>query len=119
MLWAMLREGVKTVNSRSIGTENGTFDPSSGEKWDLVLRIAESHRFAKSARLKDFLLYVCRAALDSHTEEISEQKVGQRVFHRPADYNPNEDNIVRSHARLLRQKLDAYFPRKGSTSPSY
>lgn len=86
-------------------------------RWELVLRISESQRFSKSLRLKEFLLYVCRAALDSHVQDISEQKIGERVFHRPPDYNPNEDNIVRSQARLLRQKLEAYFATEGLGEP--
>lgn len=106
----MALEGVKTVNSRSS-------DPIGDARWELALRIAESSRFAKSARLREFLLYVCRAAVESHTEEISEQKIGERVFNRPHDYNPNEDNIVRSHARLLRQKLEAYFNEEGAEEP--
>lgn len=63
------------------------------------------------------MLYVCRAALDRHLDEISEQKIGERVFHRSPDYNPNEDNIVRSQARLLRQKLEAYFATEGAEEP--
>jgi hypothetical protein len=86
-------------------------------RWELVIRIAESQRFAKSLRLREFLLYVCRAALDRHVDEISEQKIGERVFHRSPDYNPNEDNIVRSQARLLRQKLEAYFSTEGADEP--
>src|ERR1700733_9794011 len=98
----MLREGVKTVNSR---WNSGLTGPSTGAddpRESLVLRIAESRQFARSARLRDFLLYVCRASLDSHPEDINEQKIGERVFHRSPHYNANEDNIVRSHARLLR-----------------
>jgi hypothetical protein len=86
-------------------------------RWDLVVRISESQRFAKSLRLREFLLYVCKSALDSHVDEISEQKIGERVFHRSPDYNPNEDNIVRSQARLLRQKLEAYFATEGAEEP--
>src|SRR5580698_2456995 len=89
----------------------------SDARWDLVIRISESQRFAKSLRLREFLLYVCRSALDSHVSEISEQKIGERVFHRAPDYNPNEDNIVRSQARLLRQKLEAYFATEGAEEP--
>jgi hypothetical protein len=89
----------------------------SDARWDLVIRISESQRFAKSLRLREFLLYVCRSALDRHTDEISEQKIGERVFHRAPDYNPNEDNIVRSQARLLRQKLEAYFATEGAEEP--
>ncbi len=98
------------ATSASVASENDG-------RWDLVLRISESQRFAKSLRLREFLLYVCKSALDSHVDEISEQKIGERVFHRAPDYNPNEDNIVRSQARLLRQKLEAYFATEGADEP--
>jgi hypothetical protein len=86
-------------------------------RWGLVRRILESQQFAKSARLQDFLLYVCRCALENRSDEISEHWIGERVFERATDYNPNEDNIVRSQARLLRQKLDAYFVSEGGGEP--
>ncbi|HTV16942.1 MAG TPA: hypothetical protein VME68_19635 [Acidobacteriaceae bacterium] len=35
------------------------------------------------------------------------------MFGRPAGYNSSEDSIVRTHARLLRQKLAAYFSEEG------
>ncbi len=106
------------MNSRSNAASAPDISASSADpRWELVVRISESQRFAKSARLRDFLLYVCRAARDNHLSEISEQKIGERVFHRPPDYNPNEDNIVRSQARLLRQKLDAYFATEGAEEP--
>jgi hypothetical protein len=63
------------------------------------------------------LLYVCRCALENRIDEISEHRIGERVFERGSDYNPNEDNIVRSQARLLRQKLDAYFASEGEQEP--
>ncbi len=85
--------------------------------WGLVQRIVSSQQFVKSARLQDFLLYVCRCALEDRGDEISEQKIGERVFQRPPDYNSNEDNIVRSQARLLRQKLEAYFASEGEQEP--
>jgi hypothetical protein len=63
------------------------------------------------------LLYVCRCALEDRGSEISEQRIGERVFQRPPGYNPNEDNIVRAQARLLRQKLQAYFDSEGNAEP--
>jgi hypothetical protein len=51
--------------------------------------------------------------LDGRADQISEQQIGVHVFKRAANYNPNDDSIVRSHARLLRQKLDAYFELEG------
>jgi len=106
------------VNSRSnAGAVPASATSDNDARWDLVHRIAESQRFAKSQRLREFLLYVCRSALDHQLDEISEQKIGERVFHRAPDYNPNEDNIVRSQARLLRQKLEAYFATEGAEEP--
>src|SRR6185437_14907099 len=51
--------------------------------------------------------------IDGRTDEISEQQIGVQVFKRTPGYNPNDDSIVRSHARLLRQRLDAYFEEDG------
>ena len=83
-------------------------------RWRLVQRVVASQHLAKSARLQELLLYVCRCALEDRSGEVSEQTIGERVFQRPAGYNANEDNIVRSQARLLRQKLQAYFEGEGS-----
>jgi hypothetical protein len=44
-------------------------------------------------------------------------RIGERVFHRSANYNPNQENIVRSQARLVRQKLESYFASEGYTEP--
>src|SRR5262249_17346781 len=61
--------------------------------------------------------YVCRCALENRLEEISEQRIGERVFERESGYNPTEDNIVRSQARLLRRKLEDYFASEGEQEP--
>ncbi len=45
--------------------------------------------------------------------ELTEQKIGERVFARPEGYKPGDDNIVRNYARLLRQRLDHYFAEEG------
>ena len=86
-------------------------------RWQLVQRIVASQHLSKSGRLQEVLLYVCRCALEDRGSEISEQRIGERVFQRPPGYNPNEDNIVRAQARLLRQKLEAYFGSDGITEP--
>ena len=94
-------------------------DPSleADPRWQMVQRIIKSRHFVKSARLQDFLLYVCRCQLAGHNDEINEQRIGERVFQRSAHYNSTEDNIVRSHARLLRQKLQKYFDSEGESEP--
>jgi hypothetical protein len=82
-------------------------------RWSLVLRVASSRSFKNSPRLRDLLLYVAECAIRDAPEDATEQQIGMKVFGRPPGYNSSEDSIVRSHARLLRQKLDAYFETEG------
>jgi len=87
--------------------------PADDQRWQLARRIAVSSSFARSTLLSNFLLYVCDRALSGKTEEISEHQIGVHVFSRRPGYNPSEDNIVRSYARHLRQRLDHYFETEG------
>jgi hypothetical protein len=82
--------------------------------WELVERIAASRHIQPSARLRDFLFYVAECALKGAGSEASEQQIGIHVFNRPPGYNSSEDSIVRTHARLLRQKLEEYFRNEGA-----
>lgn len=87
-------------------------------KWELVLRVASSSHFHKSARHRDFLLYVCEKCIKGQQHELREQQIGVRVFERPPDYNPSEDNIVRVQARELRKRLESYFVSEGKDEPT-
>jgi hypothetical protein len=82
-------------------------------RWALIERIAASQHLKSSARLRDFLFYVADCAIREAPEEATEQQIGIRIFHRNPGYNSSEDSIVRTHARLLRQKLAAYFAEEG------
>ncbi len=81
--------------------------------WGVVTRACNSRCFGSSTRLKDFLLYVSDCALRGAPEEATEQHIGIHVFGRMPGYNSSEDSIVRTHARLLRQKLAEYFANEG------
>jgi hypothetical protein len=89
-------------------------EPAGDVRWDLVRRIAASPQMKTSPRLSDFLFYVTDCAIRNAPEEATEQQIGVNIFGRPPGYNSSEDSIVRSHARLLRQKLTAYFESEGS-----
>lgn len=86
-------------------------------RWMLVERIAASPHFKTSARLCDFLFYISECAIREAPEDATEQQIGIRIFHRAPGYNSSEDSIVRTHARLLRQKLAAYFLEEGANEP--
>jgi len=86
---------------------------AAGQLEDLVRRVASSETFEKSPRLRAFFLHVCRCALEDKSEEATEQQIGIFVYGRQPGYNPNEDNIVRSQARVLRMKLEHHFAHEG------
>lgn len=90
---------------------------AASEEWLLAQRIAASRGFQRSELLQRFLLGVCELALDGRAHEINEQFIGIRIFGRPEGYDPGEDNIVRSYARMLRRRLDAYFAEEGVAEP--
>ncbi len=59
---------------------------------------------------------MCReCAIRQAPEDATEQQIGVNVFQRAPGYNSSEDSIVRSHARILRQKLAEYFRTEGAS----
>ncbi len=90
---------------------------ASDERWALVNRIASSQHLKSSPRLCEFLFYVAKCAIREAPEDATEQQIGIRVFGRHPGYNSSEDSIVRTHARILRQKLTAYFAEEGAAEP--
>jgi hypothetical protein len=98
-------KGLSVLNAEDIETA----DPRE----DLVRSVLASSTFEKSPKLRAFLVYVCRCAIDNQRAAAIEQQIGIHVFGRPHGYNPNDDNIVRSQARLLRLKLEHHFANEG------
>ena len=81
-------------------------------RWLLVQRIVASPGFVNSQRLAAFLMYVTRQTLTGKRDALNERLIGETVFERSPDYDPRDDNIVRSHASRLRARLDEYFDRE-------
>lgn len=103
----MTLEVVAASHPRKLPTDEGA------PRRELVGRVASSVTFEKSPRLRAFFLHVCRCALEEKPEEATEYQIGMNVYGRPPGYNPNEDNIVRSQARVLRMKLEHHFAHEG------
>jgi len=82
-------------------------------RWNAADRVSASQNFSKSGRLNLFLLHIVRCAIEGRTGELTEQQIGVHVFGRPRGYNPSEDNIVRTTARQLRQRLALYYQEEG------
>lgn len=90
---------------------------SPEERRALIQRVAASEQFSRSARLRDFLLYVGRQSLKEGCPEIHEQEIGAKVFGRPDSYDRTADNIVRVNATELRKRIDSYFALDGAKEP--
>src|ERR1039457_82777 len=84
-------------------------------RWRLVLRIAASPGFVNSPRLSTFLLYVSKQCLSGDCGILNERTIGEMVFERSPNYDPRDDNIVRSHASRLRLRLQEYFDGEGAS----
>ena len=84
-------------------------DLLNDERWQLVQRIVASPPFQKSGRLRDLLQYIAEQTIHGCAHELTEQHIGEAVFHKRAGYSPLEDSSVRVHARQLRLKLHEYF----------
>jgi hypothetical protein len=90
-------------------------EPSSvEERRALIERVAASEHFSRSARLRDFLLYVGKQSLKNGHAEINEQEIGVKVFGRDASYDRSQDNIVRVNATELRKRIELYFATDGA-----
>ncbi len=91
--------------------------PSVDERLALIERVAACEQFSRSARLRDFLLYVGRQSLKDGCPEIHEQEIGAKVFGRPDSYDRTSDNIVRVNATELRKRIESYFATTGAEEP--
>src|SRR5215472_8495400 len=92
-------------------------DPLSDERWQLVQRIVASAPFQKSGRLRDLLQYITEQTIRGFGHDLTEQHIGEAVFHKSRGYSPLEDSSVRVHARQLRLKLHEYFDGVGRDEP--
>jgi TolB-like protein len=80
-------------------------------------RILASQTLAGSDQLKRLLGLVVERSLSGRSELVKEYNLGLEVFHRPPDYDPKVDPIVRVQARRLRSKLDEYYASEGADDP--
>jgi hypothetical protein len=101
----------------SVAQTTTMVDLQTDERWQLVQRIVSSPHFQKSTRLRELLQYIVEQTLHGNARELTEQHIGNALFHKPSDYSPLEDSSVRVHVRQLRLKLHEYFNEDGRNEP--
>ena len=84
---------------------------------DQVKRILQSKHFAKTRKRNRFLEFVCEQTLLGNADKLNEYVLGVEVYGRGADFNPQEDAIVRVQASDIRKSLREYYADEGKSDP--
>jgi hypothetical protein len=80
-------------------------------------RILVSPPFRNSRRYPALLRYVVEKTLSGEIADLKERTLGIEVFHRTADYDTNEDPVVRFSAGEIRRRIAQFYQENGSHSP--
>jgi len=82
-----------------------------------LARLLQSEYFSASRRCSNFLEYSTRYVIEGRPiEELKERVIGIEVFHKPADYDTAQDNIVRVTANEVRKRLAQYYAEAAKAS---
>jgi len=87
------------------------------EKRSELKRILESKYFAKAPKRRRFLEFTSGQAFLGEETKLNEYLIGVEVYERGADFNPQEDPIVRVQAHEIRRLLKNYYEDEGKKSP--
>lgn len=82
-----------------------------------LTRIKGSKTFDGQNRIQEFLTYVVEEALAGRQSDIRGKHIAQDVYGRTPSEQGDPENVVRVHARRLRQRLETYYATEGSDDP--
>src|SRR5215470_12079778 len=86
-----------------------------GSEVCLALRdVVSSRTFHGLRRLQEFLTFIVSETLAGRGEQLKEHTIGVTVYHRPLNYDPKVDAIVRVEAVKLRRRLHLFYEGEGS-----
>src|SRR5712692_6236908 len=87
------------------------------EMRDQLGRILQSPHFSKAKKKSRFLEFVCEQALLGNADKLNEYMIGVDIYERGADFNPQDDAIVRVQAHEIRKALKDYYNEDGREDP--
>lgn len=76
-------------------------------------RLLASPYFNHGKRYPILLKHIVLKTLEGKTEELRERYIGHTIFGKSADYDTNNDNIVRVTAGEIRKRLALYYQEPG------
>jgi len=89
-------------------------DISESEISDALQRVLASKAFARSERSRALLAYLVEQTIAGQSDLLKAYAIGQDVFGRDCDFDPQQDSVVRVQARRMRDALDVYYSGEGA-----
>jgi len=83
------------------------------EEWQELQTVLQSEIFKKAPNLLHFLEYVAEQHFAGNSDQIKEYSIAVQALHRPEQFDPQSDTIVRVTAHALRKKLEHYYASEG------
>lgn len=93
--------------------DESSLDIPSLEVLGALHNICASAQFAHAPQLQRFLRFIVARALENDEQSIKAYTIGVEALGRPADFDPDNNSIVRVEAVRLRKALDAYYRESG------
>jgi hypothetical protein len=88
--------------------------PEQEEEWQELQAMLQSGLLDKAPNLLNFLNYVVQRHFAGTTDQIKEYSIAVQALHRPEQFDPQSDTIVRVTAHMLRRKLEQYYATEGA-----
>ena len=90
-------------------------DTSAFDVGEELNRVLSSEAFETSDRNRRFLAYVVNEELEGRGDRIKAYNIATSVFGRGADFDPQNDTIVRIEAGRLRRALEHFYLTSGES----
>lgn len=84
------------------------------EEWQELQVVLQSEIFKKAPNLLRFFEYVAEQHFAGKADQIKEYSIAVQALHRPEQFDPQSDTIVRVTAHALRKKLEHYYATEGA-----
>jgi hypothetical protein len=84
------------------------------EEWQELQAVLQSEILKKAPNLLHFLEYVAEQHFAGKADQIKEYSIAVQALHRPEQFDPQSDTIVRVTAHALRKKLEHYYAIEGA-----
>src|ERR1017187_2974642 len=92
----------------------GLGGPSDEQRRAEVLAVLASEVFRRSPKLSRLLKYLCEKQLDGQASGITEYGIALDVLGRDAQFDPQNDAVVRVDTHHLRKRLKEYYAGPGA-----